>query len=274
MALNSQLGLITVLTLIGCAPAAAPSATTAPTTPPAIQPSAVVGTENSPIAMLLGKPVLSRDCLSSSSGIGSVEVGLNRLILGVLMDDFCSARELTLSQNEIDSFWKTMRAAAQRANADPTKPLPEPVFDEPAMQTRLRETQTKLAATDLPWLERLALEGRERGLTRALEHKTTAAALAYENLLPLRCQAALYKQYGGKVVARQISMEPAGAAMKLVQEAEASGKLKFHDELLKQAFWKQMYGALQHAEVPPERVDFSLPAWLQTAASAPAAPAP
>ena len=211
----------------------------------------------------LGKPVLARDCLSSANGIGSVEVGISNLILSVLMGEFCQSDQMTLSQEEIDSFWKTVRAGAQRANPDPTKPFPEPKFDEPATQTKLQEARAKLAAPDLPWLERITLEGRERGLQLLLEHKSIPTATAYEHLLPLRCQAALYKQYGGKVVARQISIEPAGAYLKLVQEAEASGKLQFHDEGVKQAFWKRMNDALQHTEVPPERVDFSLPVWMQ-----------
>ncbi|MDZ4683583.1 MAG: DUF1579 family protein [Planctomycetaceae bacterium] len=268
------LALAGILALTGCGtssvPVPATPSTVTPATPTETPLSAVVVSETSPIATLLGKPVLSRDCLSPAGGIGSVEVGISNLVLSVLMDEFCQSRQLTLTQEEIDSFWKTMRAGAQRANPDPTKPLPEPAFDEPAMQARLRETQSKLAAPDLPWLERMAMQGRERALHMALEHKSNAAAMAYEHLTPLRCQAALYKHYGGKVVARQISMEPAGAYVKLVQEAEASGKLQFHNEGLKQAFWKRMNDALQHSEVPPERVDFSLPVWMQGIGALPA----
>jgi hypothetical protein len=83
--------------------------------------------------------------------------------------------------------------------------------------------------------------------------------------MPLRCQAGLYEKYGGKVAAMQISIEPVGAYMKLIQEAEESGKLEFHDAALEQAFRKRMNDYLQHREVPPEQVDFSLPVWLQLA---------
>ena len=66
---------------------------------------------------------------------------------------------------------------------------------------------------------------------------------------------------------------------KLAEEAQASGSLVFHDEALNQAFWKRMNDDLAHTEVPPERVDFSLPGWMQGLAQLPpgqatTAPAP
>ncbi|MDA1229722.1 MAG: hypothetical protein O2856_03020 [Planctomycetota bacterium] len=97
---------------------------------------------------------------------------------------------------------------------------------------------------------------------------------AYENLLPLRLEAALYKKYGGKVVARQISLQAAGAYLKLAEEAQTNGGLVFHDEALEQAFWKRLQDDLAHPEVSPERVDFSLPAWMQFPAMIPPASGP
>ena len=271
------LTLVCVVTLTGCGTSTAPTPTSSATVAPAAPPTHSAGTANdsASVATLLGKPVLASDCLSPSNGIGSVEVGLHSLILSVLMEDFCDPQSLTLSPAEIDAFWQRMQAVAASGGKGPT---PTPPFDEAKVQARLDDVRRKLAAPNLPWLERLALQGQERGSVQALEQKSVPATLANENLLPLRCKEALYKKYGGKVVGMQISVEPVEAMLKLVQEAEASGKLVFHDEGLKQAFWKRMNDFLAYPELPPERVDFSLPAWLQMAvpgpAGAPVAPPP
>uniref|UniRef100_A0A7C2K138 Uncharacterized protein n=1 Tax=Schlesneria paludicola TaxID=360056 RepID=A0A7C2K138_9PLAN len=219
------------------------------------------------VATVLGQPVKRSDCRSPSLGIESEEVGIYALVFRLLMDDFSKSQSVTLSQEEIDAFWKGLRAGAQRAN--PGQPAPEPVFDEAAVRGRLKQAQDNLAAADLPLLERLTLKAQIAGLERALELKSPAAMAAYEHLLPLRLEAALYKKYGGKVVARQISLQAAGAMHKLAEEAQDSGKLVFHDEALKQAFWKRLNDDLAHTEVPPERVDFSLPAWMQGLAQLP-----
>ena len=83
--------------------------------------------------------------------------------------------------------------------------------------------------------------------------------------MPPRCQKALYEKYGGKVVGTQISMEPVGAYQKLIEEAEASGQLKFYDAALEQSFRSRMNEIASRQEVPPESVDFSLPASLRPA---------
>lgn len=88
--------------------------------------------------------------------------------------------------------------------------------------------------------------------------------------MPLRCQKALYEKYGGKVVGMQISIEPVGAYQKLIEEAEASGQLKFHDAALEQSFRSRMHEYASRQEVPPEFVDFSWPAWLQITLKRPA----
>jgi hypothetical protein len=207
----------------------------------------------------LGKPVHRRDCSSRTGDLVALEVGFRRIVLAVLINDACDPATLTISDEELDAFWQTLQAGARRSNN--TLPEPPP-FDASKIQGRLDETRGKLAAAELPWSTRLALEEEERGLLFALERKTIAATM-YSHLMPLRRQAALYKKYGGKVVAMQISMEPVEAYLKLVQEAEANGKLVFHDDALKQAFWKRMNEYMEQPGLPPERVDFSLPAWAQ-----------
>lgn len=272
------LGLACILMLSGCEKPTDPTATTPDAnTPPdqAASPgSSQVGAPegaSEAVATLLGKPVYRDDCLSRGSGIGSVEVGIYSLVLGALINDSCDPTQLTISDEELDAFWQTLKAGVRRAVAGGgDNNLPEtPSFDEPKIRATLEETRGKLAAPELSWLERLGLEEQERGLLFALEHKTVAAMPAYTHLMPMRRKAALYKTYGGKVVAMQVSIEPVGAYSKLVQEAEANGKLVFHDDALKQAFWKRMNEYMERREVPPESVDFSLPAWLQIAVPGP-----
>lgn len=241
-------------------PAPSPTQSTNPVPTKSAEPTDAVAT-------VMGQPVKRNDCLSPSQGIGSLEVGVYALVFRLLMDDFSKSQDVTLSQEEIDAFWKALRAGAQRAS--PGQLAPEPVFDEAAVRGRLKQAQDKLAVADLPLLERLTLQAQIAGLERALELKSQAALVAYEHLLPLRLEAALYKEYGGKVVARQISLQAAGAMQKLAEEAQARGNLVFHDEPLKQAFWKRLQDDLAHPEIPPERVDFSLPAWMQGLAQLP-----
>lgn len=243
--------------LFGCGQPADPGKPEADDSLLATQQASVpaVATSSAPtdvVATILSQPVKRSDCLSPSQGIGSVEVGIYNLVLTMLMEDFGKSQQVTLSEDEIDAFWKALRAGAERANPDPSKPLPEPVFDEAAAQGRLKQAQDKLAAANVPLLESLALQSQVTGLQRALEVKSPAAMMAYENLLPLRFEAALYKKYGGKVVARQISLQAAGAWLKLAEEARTNGRLVFHDEALKQAFWKHLQDDLAHPEVPPE----------------------
>jgi len=262
--------LATVLLCAGCQksrPPSSPSAT--PQTSQAASPaaSATVPADPAAVATLLGRPVHRSDCLSRSDGIGSPEVGIQRLILMALMDDFCRREVAALTQDEIDAFWQTLQSAAERSSG---KKPPVGEFDEAKIQAQLDETREKLANKDAPWLERLQLEGQERSLTFALEHKTLAAHEAYNQLMPLRCQKALYEKYGGKVVGMQISIEPVGAYQKLIEDAETSGQLTFHDPTLEQSFRNRMNEYAQRTEVPPEFVDFSLPAWLQISLRRPA----
>lgn len=279
MSIRLSMVLVCSLALTGCKPSTTPTTAAAsnltPATTQMTPPSVAVGNDALLIATLLGQPVLASDCLSPSNGIGSVDVGLHSLILSVLMNDFFDPQSLTLTQTEVDTFWERMQAVAGQGG----KIVPStPPFDQPKAQARLDDVRRKLAAPDLPWLERVTLQGQERGSLYALEHKTVPAALAYSELLPLRGKEAIYKKYGGRVVAMQISIEPAEAFQKLVQDAERSGKLIIHDPQMKLAFWKRINDTLQHHAVAPELVDFSLPAWLRmpvgSSKTPPAVPAP
>lgn len=213
-----------------------------------------------PIATLLGKKVYRRDCFSHSWGIGSFDTGIKRLILVVLTEDFCQVHTWRLSQQEIDAYQQALDYGASRNNV---KMIAYPPFDESKIQSKLDEVQKELSSIDTPWLERLALQRSEREYIFALAHKSEMALRAYQDLWPVRCDNALYHKYGGKVIQMQISIAPIGAYIKLIQEAEDSGKLQFHDETVKQVFLKEMNKYLERREIEPERVQFSMPFLLQ-----------
>lgn len=237
------------------------NATSAPTTSAAAKQNAA---EPDVVATILGRPVKRSDCVGRSAGIGSPEIGIYSLVLQMLMQDFRQSQNLTVSPAEIDAFWSLLRERTRQTNPDVPQPsVPEPAFDEASVQAKLQEVLGKLAAAEVPLLEKLALQSQVEGLQQAHELKSQAAMIAYGQLMPLRIEAALCKKYGGKVVARQISIHASGAYLKLAEEAQASGKLVFHDEALKQAFWKRLNDDLKNTEVPPERVDFSLPLLMQ-----------
>jgi hypothetical protein len=245
-----------------------------------------------PIARLLGKPVFRHDCLSHSDGIGSAEVGLQLLVLDVLGAEFCKDKKLELGQAEVDAFVarcqtaarKTVRAERQRiekdlAAADLTEEkkqdllrrkdqLPAdgapllPPFDADKEQQTLDTIRRQLADDHVPWLERLALQRKEREQALLVKHQSRLIAQAHAQLLPLRCARALYQQFGGKVVATQLGFILIGANFKLVEQAEQSGQLEFLDDELKQAFWQRMNNDIKRPELSPEQFDFQWPIWL------------
>jgi hypothetical protein len=277
--------------LIGCSQQASPEpaapAATSAVTPPAATPEETPPVKTSPavahdvVATVVGRDIRRSDCVSPSSGIRSPEVGVRGLVLALLMDDFSQSQQLSVSQEDIETFWSVLRAAAERSNPNPSQPIPEPVFDEVSTQAKLKEIQAKIHTADTPLLEQIALRGQETSLQQALKSKTARAQIAYMELFTLRRHAALYKKYGGKVVAGQMSFTPVEAFLQLAREAEAAGRLKFHDAALGEVFWKGLNTGLSGQEVPPERVDFSLPMHLLYSAklppgtaTAPSAPTP
>ncbi|MCK5190026.1 MAG: hypothetical protein KAR12_08220 [Methylococcales bacterium] len=212
-----------------------------------------------PIATLFGKPIYHSDCLSRSSGIGSFKVGFQRLVLTALKENFCRSKSLSLSQKDLDTYEEKIRAFMSKRNMKvPSKQN----FDMTNIQEQLDDVKTKLSVPNLPWLEMLALKEFKRSYLFALKHNSLIALQAYNQLMPLRCDEALYNQYAGKVIVSQLGgLVSIGAYMKLIQEAEDLGNLQFHDKDLKKAFFKKMSSYLLSPEIPPNRLDFDSPPW-------------
>jgi hypothetical protein len=76
---------------------------------------------------------------------------------------------------------------------------------------------------------------------------------------------ALYEEYGGIVLFTHFNpMEPVGARRKLLESHQAKGDFEIYDEQLKQQFWKYyLQDHLSWKVLPPDKVDYSEPWWLQ-----------
>ncbi len=248
--------------------------------------------DESAVARLLGKPVTRRDCQSQNISLGPLEVGLQALVVAVLEDEYSAAKKIAVAQEDIDAFitrWQDLqRQAVERRRREIDEQLTaagvsdeeetrlrserdrlsasvspsEPPFDSDREQERLDNLRKTLADETLPWLDRVLQQRAERRQLRLIESKSWLAAEAYSQLLPLRCQRALYDQYGGKVIAMQLSFNPIGAYAKLVREAEQDGRLEFLDDEVKQAFWRQMDKEMKRPEIRPDAITFRWPGWM------------
>lgn len=250
-----------------------------------------------PVARLLGKPVFIGDLKSRSEGIGSPEVGIESLVLSVLKREFCAARRVEVTDADIAAYIERatmivrkldgkhraeLEAAEQelasadlppdrRAKLEATKRtlarkiqqyVPAKPFDARPVTARLEEIREALRDPALPWLERMTLERAERAAEFSISHRSSSAGIAYRDLVALKGDRALYDHYGGKVVTSQISLHPAGAYARLVEEAERDGRLVFLDEGIEKDFRRRMKNSLDWPHMPVERVDFTWPSWV------------
>lgn len=77
---------------------------------------------------------------------------------------------------------------------------------------------------------------------------------------------ALHARYGGTVIFQQMNpFEPVGAYHDFLREMEKRKIVEIYDRRLTRGFWK--YLVMDHPfQIPPERVDFNTPWWLQDTA--------
>jgi hypothetical protein len=67
---------------------------------------------------LLGKPVYLRDCQSRNISVGPLELGLQTLVVAVLEDEYCAARQITVPLEDIDAFisrWHILQRQVPRS---------------------------------------------------------------------------------------------------------------------------------------------------------------
>jgi hypothetical protein len=87
--------------------------------------------------------------------------------------------------------------------------------------------------------------------------------LAEAAVIQWKVSKALYQQYGGTVIFQQSNpYEPVGAYAKFLAEQEQKKAFEISDPQLRQIFWCY-FNCEQSMIVPPEKVSYNLPWWLQ-----------
>lgn len=89
--------------------------------------------------------------------------------------------------------------------------------------------------------------------------------LAEDAVIQWKVSKALYQQYGGTVIFQQSNpFEPVGAYQKFLEEQEQKKAFEIFNPELRQAFWCYLT-CEQSMIVPPDKVNYDLPWWLQNA---------
>lgn len=79
-----------------------------------------------------------------------------------------------------------------------------------------------------------------------------------------KCDRALYKEYGGTVIFQQGNpMEPVGAYRKFLEKMDAGKVFEIYDKENHAKFWHYVTQKHGSFEVPPARINFDVPWWLQ-----------
>jgi hypothetical protein len=76
---------------------------------------------------------------------------------------------------------------------------------------------------------------------------------------------ALYRQYGGRIIAQQLGPEPLDAYRQYLQERQAAGDFVIHRKALEGAFWRYFTDETMHSFYEPgsaaEAQAFETPPW-------------
>lgn len=95
--------------------------------------------------------------------------------------------------------------------------------------------------------------------TGASEAREFAAAMVQQ----WKVNRSLYRRYGGVVIFQQLDpLEPVGAYGALLREMQKRKVFEIHDRGIAAAFWDR-FSDEQFFEIPPDKVDFEVPFWLQ-----------
>jgi hypothetical protein len=78
----------------------------------------------------------------------------------------------------------------------------------------------------------------------ALKSKQTVAKTFIKQRL---INKALYKQYGGRIIAQQMGAEPYDAMYKFLKEEEKNGSFKILDKSFEEPFWKYYADESKHS---------------------------
>ena len=154
---------------------------------------------------------------------------LRGVVLARLLDDYAQRNGISASEAEIDSHLARM-------------------------QRRLREElgDDYDSGASLNTDERVEVERMRRAMARSI-------------IRSWKVNAALHREYGGRIIYQQLGPEPLDAYLALLEAAQASGQFHINRAELEAPFWTFFRDEQRHDFMPPggedEARSFAIPPW-------------
>jgi hypothetical protein len=126
----------------------------------------------------------------------------------------------------------------------------------PIMRRYAVAEKLEAAPEEIDGLQRALSEGDTTG---ASDDREFAAAMVQQ----WKVNRSLYRRYGGVVIFQQLDpLEPVGAYGALLREMEKRKIFEIYDRGIAAGFWDRLSND-QFFEIPPDKVNFETPFWLQ-----------
>ncbi len=172
--------------------------------------------------------------------IRTKDVSIMQAVIGQkLLEKYAKQHKIEVSQKDIDLYIANLDAFMAK--------------DRKRREAELLEKQEKLKSSSLSTEEKENLlsslnvleslqemevkEDKEKAMDPegTLKDKQTVAKIFVKQAL---INKALYKQYGGRIIAQQMGAEPYDAMHKFLKEEEKNGSFKIIDKSFEAPFWK------------------------------------
>lgn len=154
---------------------------------------------------------------------------LRSIILGQLLDDYAAARGISATDDEIGAHLARMDRQLRKDLGGDYDDGASLTADERAEVDRMRNTMAESVIRN--W----------------------------------KVNAALHRQYGGRIIYQQLGPEPLDAYLALLRDAQAANRFAINDPELEASFWAFFREDRRHSFMPPGSDDearaFTTPPW-------------
>jgi hypothetical protein len=181
--------------------------------------------------------------------IRTKDVNLMQAVIGQkLLEKYAKQQKIKVSQKEIDLYIADLDAVMSRDRKRREAEILE--TQEKLKSGSLSDEEKKNLLSSLNVLENLQkMEVQEekenaKDPEAALNDKQTVANTFVKQTL---INKALYKQYGGRIIAQQMGVEPYDAMHKFLKEEEKNGSFKILDKSFEAPFWKYYADESKHS---------------------------
>ena len=181
--------------------------------------------------------------------IRTEDVSIMQAVIGQkLLEKYAKEHKIEVSQKDINLYIANLDAFMAK--------------DRKKRETQLLEIQEKLKSSSLSSEEKKNLnsslkvlkslqemeikEDQEKAMDPEglLKDKQTVAEMFIKQVL---INKALYKQYGGRIIAQQMGVEPYDAMHKFLKEQEKNGSFKIIDKRFEVPFWEYYADESKHS---------------------------